>query len=168
MITQAILKENLNYDSHTGIFSWKKSNNGRIKVGDVAGSETTKGYLHIGLKGKIHKSHRLAWLYVYGSMPTKEIDHIDGDKLNNKISNLRQVSRSENMKNVKVRKNNTSGFCGVYWKGELNKWMVLIQSFGKTKYIGIFSDLSDAVKARIDAESRSGYHDNNGSQKYTK
>jgi len=162
MITLDILKKNLSYDKSTGLFTWLISSNGRIKVGDIAGTLTKKGYIHIGLSGKIHKAHRLAWLYVYGEIPTNTIDHIDGNQLNNKIKNLRNVTHSQNLKNTKMYKHNTSGFCGVYWKEQNKKWLASINSEGSFKYLGLFDNLSDAVKARIEAEKIYGFHINHG------
>ena len=115
MLTQAELKEVLEYDPETGIFRWKAPRCTRIKVGDLAGTLTWRGYVRIQLDGKRHQAHRLAWLYVYGEMPTKQIDHINGNCNDNRIINLRDVSNQINSQNRKVRRNKTNSLpLGVY------------------------------------------------------
>ena len=109
-----------------------------------AGTEN-HGYLIIKLDGTLYRAHRIVYALVHGDCPNNfEIDHINGDKLNNKISNLRLASRNQNMKNIKIYKNNTSGFIGVRWYKKYNKWTA---SAGR-KNLGYFYLLEDAVKAR--------------------
>ena len=87
MITQSKLKELVNYDQDTGIFTWKKRTSNRIKIGDIIGNLHNCGYIEMGVNGKRYLAHRLAWLYVYGYMP-KLIDHINTNKQDNRICNL--------------------------------------------------------------------------------
>lgn len=106
-LTQEILKEYLHYDPETGIFTWIKKiapNASKMVVGKQAG-RFNKGYISIGLFGMEHKAHRLAWLYVYGTFPEKYIDHINGIKTDNRLSNLRDVSRRMNNLNYTVHRN---------------------------------------------------------------
>jgi len=119
-MTQDELKQHLHYNPATGVFTWRNNpkRNAQWNVmwaGKIAGTVTERGYSRIRLLDKGYRAHRLAFLYVYGYMP-KEIDHIDGDKLNNRIKNLRSVSHSENMRNAKKYPSNTSGVTGVTYR----------------------------------------------------
>jgi len=113
-LTYDRLKEVLFYDQNTGIFLWKYSKQSRF-VGEIAGSKNNKGYRSISIDGVLYKEHRLAWFYVYGKWPENEIDHINRIKIDNKISNLREVTKSQNRQNINVKKNNKSGCRGVSW-----------------------------------------------------
>ena len=104
MITQEELKETLKYNPDTGVFIRIKSNK-EIKA-------DSHGYVSVKLKGKSYQCHRLAWLYVHGHLPQKDMDHIDGDRLNNRIKNLRLVTPQENNKNRKLSIRNKSGVMG--------------------------------------------------------
>ena len=95
-LTQEYLKSILDYDLDTGIFTWKINKAKRTKIGDIAGW-SYNGYREIEINDKKYKAHRLAWLYVYGEMPNKLIDHIDGNRSNNKISNLREATLDGNI-----------------------------------------------------------------------
>jgi len=101
MITVERLKELLNYNETTGAFTWKVTPKSyRVAVGDVAGGVHSKGYIHIKIDGVTRFAHRLAWLYVFGSLPKQQIDHINRIKTDNRISNLRDVSATENNRNT--------------------------------------------------------------------
>jgi hypothetical protein len=156
-LTQEYLQSILHYDKDTGIFTWKKINkNSNRKLENIAGSFHNKGYRHIRLLGKLYLEHRLAWFYQYGYFP-KEIDHIDGNKLNNCIFNLREVTRSQNMMNTSPkRKNSSTGIKGVSWYPKYNKWVVRIQVNGKRKCLGYFEDLEFAEL--VATEAREKYH----------
>lgn len=104
MITQTELQALLSYDAETGLFRRKVRSSNRIKEGEIAGSLDAKGYVCIRVSGKTYKAHRLAWLYVYGQMPTGEIDHINHSKADNRIENLRDVSKAVNQQNPKTIK----------------------------------------------------------------
>lgn len=145
------LKELLHYDPESGIFTWKVSR-GTVKYNSTAGSVNSRGYILIKIDGVKYLAHRLAWLYVYGYCPENIIDHIDRDKLNNKIINLREVSRSCNVRNSNNRKDNTSGVKGVYWSNIERRWKSSISINNETKHLGTFNTLNDAVKARYEAE----------------
>lgn len=159
MITADRIREALDYDPETGIFVWKKRPaittaqkqwNGRY-AGKVAGSTEVKhGYIVIGFAGRLHKAHRLAWLYVYGSLPSQQIDHADRDRSNNKISNLRLATDAENARNASKRKDNSSGAKGVSWHSRRLKWQAQINVRGQRKSLGYFEDVASA-KAAYDA-----------------
>lgn len=160
MLTQERLKELLKYDSNTGIFTWIKASQG-IKASSQAGCKAN-GYILIGIDYQLYQAHRLAWLYIYGSLPKKQIDHINHNRADNRIINLREVTHQENTKNAPKRKTNTSGVTGVSWDKDTNKWRSQITINGKATYLGIFSDKLDAICARKSAENKNGFHKNHG------
>lgn len=145
MLTQAELKAQLNYNQDTGIFTWIKTNkNSFKKVGDIAGTLLSSSYINIGINKKIYIAHRLAWLYVYGYFP-KFIDHINGNPSDNRLCNLRECTHSQNMCNRKLNKNNKSGFKGIFWNSQCNKWECVLSLNNKKIYLGRFNDLNDAI-----------------------
>ena len=148
MLTQERLKEVLNYDPETGVFTWKNPSKYKTQLRGKNASWKTHGYTKIGIDGKRHYAHRLAWLYVYGEWPSDEVDHIDRDRSNNRIKNLRCVSRSINTFNSGKRKDNTSGARGVCWDKSRDRWLARLRS----KHIGYFKDFDAAVAARKQAE----------------
>lgn len=158
MTDQERLRECMDYDPLTGIFIWKYSRSNRVKAGDEAGWNADKGYRGIRFQGKECKAHRLAWLYVYGELPTNEIDHINGIKNDNRIANLRNVTHQENTRNIKRRNSNTSGVMGICWDRQHKKWLVRIGG----KHVGRYADFDLALLARSEAEKSHGYHPNHG------
>ena len=147
-ITQEHLKSLFNYDEQTGLFF-------RFGSDKPVGSFIPKtGYVRINIGlGKIRFAHRLAWVYYYGLSPLGEIDHINGNRSDNRISNLRDVSRSENQWNQrKAQKQTSSGFLGVGWHPQSKKWQASIQVKGKSKYLGLFDDPALAHEAYLAAK----------------
>ena len=159
-MTQKRLKEILSYDEHTGVFTRVHSIGGYLK-GSIVGTKHDKGYLRGTVDKKGYLLHRLAWLYKYGYFP-KELDHINHDKTDNRISNLRIVDRAENMKNVKLRSNNTSGTVGIRYVKRDNIWMARIQVKGKQIYIGSYKTEIEAIDARRIEAIKYGFHKNHG------
>ena len=161
-ITVDEVREAFDYDEETGQLIWKIAPCNRVSIGDVAGSYDKNGYRRTGYKGGTYFIHRLVFGYVHGKFPSNDIDHIDGDPANNRISNLRSVSRQENLKNTKLSKNNSSGVGGVYWNKKTSKWETAIGIKGKKSYLGLFADFFEACCARKSAENKYGYHPNHG------
>lgn len=125
MITQERLKQLLHYDPDTGIFTRIESN--RVdRLGKQAGSCNTKGHIQIRLDGTLYVAHRLVWLYMTGEFPINQLDHIDGDKTNNKIANLREATNKQNQENVPLQVNNTSGYRGVSFDKRLKKFRAYV------------------------------------------
>ena len=155
-LTQARLKELLSYDPDTGNFIWIKKTSvySSILIGSVAGSVNDRGYKYIKIDGKDYRAHRLAWLYVYGEFPDDIIDHMNRDRADNRISNLRIVTQSVNSKNGKIRKNNTSGITGVYWYKPTQKWLALASINKKLTRLGLFDTIEEAIAARKAAEKK--------------
>lgn len=154
-VTADIVREMLLYDPETGIFTYKVGV-GSAGVGDVAGTMHHSGYWDINVCGNVFRAHRLAWLYVYGAMPSSGIDHINGDRADNKISNLRQATQAENCQNVGTSKLNTSGVTGLHWHKLVKKWMAYIHVDKRRIILGYFSDKDEA--ARVRAEAKMKYH----------
>lgn len=136
--TQEVLKELLSYDLATGIFKWKKPLSPAVSVGDAAGSMNAKGYLNIKVQGRLYKAHRIAWLYVHGVIPKFQIDHINGDKSDNRISNLRLATNSENVQNVHEFRSNATGFPGVTYYHRERKYVARVTCNGKTRSLGYY------------------------------
>lgn len=126
-----------------GQLFWKIKPSYRVKKGQKAGTIGNDGYEHIGIFGKIYMSHRIIFLYHYGYLP-KFIDHINGNKLDNKIENLRVANINENQYNSKIRKDNISGVKGVSWYKRYNKWRAQCKVEGKTINLGYFNDIKEA------------------------
>lgn len=161
MITQATLKELLNYNPETGAFTWRKVGK-HIQEGRLAGTLNSQGYSKIHVQRKEYKAHRLAWLYTYGTFPENQIDHINGVRDDNRIDNLRAVTNAENHRNRKLRCTNTSGVSGVSWFRPNKAWGAYISDDGKRIFLGLFADLFSAVAARKSAERKYNYHSNHG------
>lgn len=145
MLTQNRVKELLIYDSESGVFTWKV-NRGTAKAGNIAG-DINGGYRRIKIDGKNYQEHRIAWLYVYGEMPTKDIDHIDQNKTNNKISNLRLATPSENQQNISCRKKKSGLPVGVAFNKQARKFQAQIMANGKSIYLGLFNTIEEAFSA---------------------
>lgn len=150
------LRRCLNYDSVTGIFYWsveiKNGNVIRRRVGDVAGSiDKTKGYRRIRVNKKDYHAHRLAWVFHHGRWPKDQIDHINGDRGDNRIDNLRECNQSQNNANTRLKSNSTSGYKGVYWNKRRKKWSSAISVDGKFKMLGNFEDPKEAHAAYVRA-----------------
>lgn len=143
ILTQEYLKSILNYDHDTGVFKWKhrsdipKEINARFSS-MMTGEKLDHGYRRIVINSKKYYAHRLAWLYVNGYFPKITIDHIDGDKSNNKISNLREATYSQNQCNLGTAKNNRSGLKGVTYDKRQNNWFARIKINKKQIYLGSY------------------------------
>lgn len=165
-LTQARLKELLHYDPLSGLFTWLVVRGGK-HVGDVAGSVCRargKDYRRIRLDDELIMAHRLAWLYVHGEWPEDELDHEDGDGLNNRISNLRPADRLQNNKNASLRKDNRTGVPGVY-EMQPGRFQVTIKHRGQTHYLGRFGDVPAAAAVKKAAEQQFQYHPQHGKPK---
>jgi len=107
------MHEYLSYDPESGHLYWAKTMSGRAKAGNLAGSKNGEGYIQVQVKKRAYLAHRVAWFLTHGNWPENDIDHINGDKTDNRIKNLRDVSKSMNQRNAKRRIDNTSGIIGV-------------------------------------------------------
>jgi hypothetical protein len=143
-MTHDELLNELNYDPDTGIFTWKVRKQGRR---NPAGCLTPSGYVTININYKHYPAHRLAWMYVHGRFPEKQIDHINRNPSDNRIVNLREATDGENAQNKSLPKNNTSGFIGVTWNKLTKKWQAQIVHKGKLYNLGHYDDKIVAAEA---------------------
>jgi hypothetical protein len=160
-ITYEELQDKLDYNPHTGLFTYK---NVRGKYpGDLAGTIRSSGYIGIKLNGKEYPAHHLAWFWCFGLWP-KEVDHIDHNKLNNAIKNLRAVTHAENSLNRPHQVNNQSGVQGIFWQQSRKRWLSRIKFDGRLVWQKIyrFEDFNKAVEERQAKLKELGFHQNHG------
>ena len=175
MITQEYLKECLNYNEVDGSFVWKSrplshfncSNSFKMWNKRFSGKESghikkSCGYLVICINDFRHQAHRLAWLYFYGDEPSENMDHINHDRTDNRIVNLRIASHEVNGRNTSKYKSNTSGVSGVHWKKNSKKWCARFRMHGKVTNVGLFDDIKEAEIAIKKARTEAGFHVNHG------
>ena len=161
------LRQLLNYDPETGALTWKERAevrpqwNGRY-AGKPAGCVDSHGYLKIGIDGRNYYAHRLAWAIHHGEWPQHQIDHINGDKLDNRIANLRDVPQVVNGRNQKMAAHNTSGYAGIHWRKSDRRWQAFIKVDRKQRHLGYFDNLADAVAVRRAAERQYGFTERHG------
>lgn len=161
------LRQRLRYEPETGLLYWRENTNFSMRwnskyPGRVAGLVNPRGYRRVCIDYKVYNAHRIIWAMCHNEWPDGEIDHINGDKEDNRIHNLRVVNRVVNSRNLSIASNNTSGATGVSWHKQRKKWTVRIKANGHYHYLGLFSDFDEAVKARKKAESSLGFHENHG------
>ena len=128
------------FEYKNGELYWKVRRGGRAVVGSLAGNTDTHGYRQVKINGIRYLMHRIIFLMHHGYLP-EFIDHIDNDRLNNKIDNLREANRNQNAFNMRLYKTNTSGSKGVSWDKNRNKWMVRVGIDGVDKYFGHYEDI---------------------------
>ena len=166
MITQDQLKHICHYNPDTGEFV-------RIRKRSWTGNEYECksfpnsngdgwGYLQMNIDRVVYKVHRLIFLYMTGEFPKCDVDHVNGNRTDNRWENLRLVSRQENLRNMGLRQSNTSGVCGASYDRNRSAWHAYIGTGNKRTHIGYFGKKEDAVKARTDAERKYEYHVNHG------
>ena len=160
-LTQEILQKLFTYDPLTGVMTVRLPQHQR-KVGDEIGSlGSSHGYREASVFNTTYLVHRLIWMYMTGKFP-EYIDHIDHDKLNNRWSNLREVSNQENIKNCTLSKNSTSKINGVNQIKSTGKFRAYITLDGKQKHLGVFTTVEEAMEARKTADAYYAFHANHG------
>lgn len=152
ILTQERLRFLLDYNPNTGVLTWRAKPSRGIKVGRQAGTPTSEGYLALQINKKKMFAHRAIWLYVHGVWPPEEIDHINRDRSDNRLVNLRLATRLANSHNTGKHATNTSGHKGVTLHHRTKQWQVQLRANNKTFYVGQFAQLADAVQARAIAE----------------
>ena len=130
-------------------------------AGNIAGYMEVQGYIAVGIDGSMFKSHRLIWKLINGTEP-EEIDHINHDRADNRLENLRAATDKINRKNRKLPKHNTSGVMGVSWHEQHKKWYARIGIGKRRKFLGLFDSLDEAAEVRKAAEKEFDYHENHG------
>ena len=148
MLTQECLRELLHYDPNTGIFSWRVARSNRVKIGDPTGCQKQCGahlYLVISIGTRVYYAHRLAWLYMTGEWPERDVDHEDRNGLNNRWSNLREATRSQNNANRCVDSRNRFGLKGVRKSKNGKRFTTVVDG----RYAGTFDTPDEAHAAYV-------------------
>ena len=158
------LNELLAYNPQTGELRWKVNRRGAAKAGGIAGSlDASSGYVTIHVDSVNYKAHRICYKMATGwDAGVFEIDHINGVKFDNRLSNLRMVDHATNLRNSPRYSNNSSGYNGIYFHKATQKWMARIKVNTKWHYLGVFEKLEDAVAVRAAADVKHGFHVNHG------
>lgn len=144
-LTAERLREILSYDPETGAFAWRASRRG-VRPGKCGRISKSSGYRDICIDYVLYRSHRLAFLYMTGEWPTKDIDHKNRIRSDNRWSNLREATTTQNSANVAAKTTNTTGFVGVVWDKSRNKWRAQIRIGGKKTNLGRFDKVEDAIR----------------------
>lgn len=150
-LTAERLRQLLHYNPETGVFTNAHPRK-KVRVGDVAGC-ATGGRLVLCIDRRKYDAGQLAWLYMTGSFAPHQVDHEDRNPLNNKWQNLRSATNKQNQENRSIDRRNKSGFKGVHWHKQREKWCAQIRHNDVTHHLGLFRDLDDAIRARVEAES---------------
>jgi hypothetical protein len=149
MITHDELTQMLHYDPETGIFTWRISR-GSVKAGRVAGTSHNRGYRQIIINKRLYLVHRLAWFYVHGEWPPNDVDHINHVRADNRISNLRLATHSQNQANMHTRRRGV-GLKGVSWDKERRMWLAQLFAMGKRRLAARFKTEEEAHTAYMEA-----------------
>lgn len=144
-ITFEQVAELLAYDAGTGRLTWRKRVSRRYGAGDIAGSPNSTGHLHVQIKRRKYKAHRLAWLLFTGSWPKHEIDHVNRVRDDNRIANLREAGPGQNCQNASMYKSNSTGFVGVYSRN--GRFFSQIKAGGRITRLGTFATANEAALA---------------------
>jgi hypothetical protein len=147
-----LLRELLSYNPESGELRWKVKRK-RVSIGDLAGYTHANGYIMLKTMGSNWRAHRICWALHYGEDPELHIDHINGQRSDNRISNLRLVTSSENNLNTKLRCDNTSGHRGVRYNKLRDKWEARLSLNGKLLFLGNYNCVEEAINARLQAEA---------------
>lgn len=161
------LHQLLRYDPVTGLLHWKVRRNQTAVVGAVAGHKANcrgKLYYRVRIDSHLIMGHWVVWAMVHGAWPEDQIDHQDGDGLNNRPGNIKVASQAINNKNASIRKDNKTGVCGVVLTKSGN-YVAHIRHEGKMNHLGTFKSLEQAAEVRREAETLFGFHANHGRQK---
>ena len=174
-LSQSRIHELFQFDADAGVLIWRSRPVGDFATarawtmwnnrypGTVGGYVRSDGYRLIWVSGRQWMVHRLIWIYVNGPIPDGlQIDHINGVRDDNRLSNLRLVTSDENQRNRSMSSNNTSGVAGVSWDGRVKKWRARIQIDGQQKDLGYFDTAAETTEARAKACREYGYHPNHG------
>lgn len=152
MITQELLKRLFDYDAETGVLSWRAGLYRNRYAGMPAGCVGSNAHRKVKVCQEYYEEHRLIWMLVYGALPDS-LDHINGNPTDNRLANLRKATPTQNAQNRKLRKDNSTGTSGVYWRTDSKKWRAGIGLGGKAmRWLGTFDSQEEAVAVRKLAE----------------
>lgn len=145
----------LSLDHETGHLFWKENVSASARKGARAGYvDIATGYRLVRYRGRSYPEHHIVWLLTHGVMPAGFLDHRNRDRSDNRSTNLREATATENTQNVLAQKNSKTGIRGVYWSSQHQKWKAQISVFGRRLFIGSFDDLNEAAQARARAEKQ--------------
>lgn len=173
-LTQATVRELLDYNPETGTLKWRARGQGWFRSesrrkwwntcysGCDAGQVRLDGYVLLSIFNQRYFAHRVIWLWMTGAWPTEHIDHVNHLPGDNRWRNLRAASRQENMRNQSLSKSNASGVVGVGWSRHDGKWRARLKVGGRDIHLGLFADKASAIHARKAAEREFGFHENHG------
>lgn len=153
-LTADYVRSILDYQIKTGALLWAVAKGRRVRAGCVAGYLNSTGYVYVKIDGRLYLAHRLVWLIHHNKWPEDQIDHINRDKADNRIENLRAATNAENHQNKASCVNSSSRFVGVSWESRTGKWQAQITTNGNRKYLGSFSTEDLAAAAYADAKSK--------------
>lgn len=156
-LTRERLLEVLDYDRESGVFRWKRRLSNRAAAGAVAGSpHSLERYIIIGIDGRLYRAHRLAWLWCFGVWPGPQVDHVDGDRQNNRIANLRACTGHTNLQNLRHGHADGSGggLLGVSWREHAKKWVATIYVDGRSRHLGYRDTAEQAHALYVEAKRR--------------
>lgn len=163
---QSRLQEIFNYDAKSGFLYRKINTSSRGRIGKCGHLDKSQGYHNVYVDSTRYKTHRIIWKLYYGEFDENlEIDHINGNRSDNRIVNLQAKTLQENQKNRKISINNKSGVIGVSYNKRQKVWQARIGHNNKDIHLGFYLKKKDAVKARKEAEILYGYHQNHGRKK---
>lgn len=151
-------KEKLSYNRKTGLFTWLANGTRGVKKGDVAGYKMQDGYVRLSVGGKTMLAHRVAWMFVHGDFPVGHLDHINRDKADNRISNLRDATSQQNAQNRNKSIRNTSGYKGVVWHKRDKRWQTSITVEGTRLHLGLHDTAEKAYAAYVKASKKYQTH----------
>lgn len=166
-VTPAMCAEVLEYDPETGKLKWRMRSadsaafNARYGGREAFTATHSERYKVGQLHGHLFRAHRIIWAMVHGYWP-KQVDHINGDRADNRLCNLREVDNQQNQRNVRLTRNNTSGVCGVHWNRRANRWHARIGIDRRQISLGLFKDKNEAIQARRAAEAQYGFSEIHG------
>ena len=169
-MTQSILLNHFDYDPLTGYVTWRVKHCSKVIAGMRAGTVCKRSnHRAIHFAGTVYAEHRLIWMWVYGKFPTKHIDHINHNELDNRLGNLREVSQAENNLNNSKRRDNKTGVTGVWYNtaNKYKRYMAELHINKKRVYLKAFLTIDEATKARKKQEKIYGFHENHGIDKPT-
>ena len=167
-LTVQELRSRVAYNSESGEFTWlhcdtcRASWNSRFSGKKALCAPHSNGYLFGAIADRKMFAHRVAWAMHYGCWPDGEIDHVNHDKTDNRIANLRVVQRTQNAMNLSKSKRNSSGVTGVFKHTQTMRWQAQIRINRKSIHLGSFESFDDAIAARRKAEKQHGFHENHG------
>jgi hypothetical protein len=154
MIDQELVKKLFYYDAASGMLIWRNGNGRNVKPWQQAKALNGNGYFTVKIQNKSYPVHRIIWLYVNGNFPSQEIDHKNRIRNDNRLCNLRAVSRTDNCQNISLPRHNKSGHIGVSWFKKEKSWTVYVKVNKKNKWLGCYKNLDDAVVARKAGEAQ--------------